>query len=107
MVDVFVYMFYNNRTGLYGNIRFQAIRIGGENMETGFKIDQDIVDRFKALDIGMSMSAFAKKATVEKIKRLEKRDNRARLQQLKKDSAYIEPIIMDVLRRHGMVADEQ
>jgi len=75
-------------------------------METSFKVDQELLERFKALDIGTSFSAFARKATVEKITRLEKRDARARLQQFNKDVDYIEPVIMEVLKRHGMVKDE-
>ena len=72
-------------------------------METCFKVDDEMRERFEALDTGRSMSSFAKQATIEKIKRMENRDARARAQLYEKDKAKLAPIIEDVLRMHGLM----
>ncbi len=49
------------------------------------------------------VSQFCYKAMQEKIKRMEVRDKNARMQLHKKDVELLEPVIVDVLKMHGVM----
>jgi len=50
-----------------------------------------------------STSGFCYKAMQEKIKRMEVRDKNARIQLHNKDVNLLEPVIVDVLKMHGLM----
>jgi len=73
-------------------------------MNTTLHIDKDLENSIKTLLSGTeTVSQFCFKATVSQVKRLEARNERARLQMMEKDRSIVEPIIMDILRGQGVI----
>ncbi len=76
-------------------------------MHTSFKIEDDWLDRIKNLITGTeTVSLFCYKAMEEKVKRMEARNDRARLQLAVKDKTVLKPIIEDILKElkeHGLI----
>jgi len=73
-------------------------------MHTSFKITEDMQKRIENLLTGSkTISQFAYEATEEKVKRMEARDERARIQLAAKDKAILEPIMQDILKGWGIM----
>ena len=73
-------------------------------MTTSFSIDDDLQKRIENLCSGTeSVSQFCYKATEERVKRLEARDERARIQLALKNEEMIAPIIEKVLKKMGIL----
>ena len=73
-------------------------------MHTSFKIEDNLLKRVNDLLSGTeTVSQFAYRATEEKVKRMESRDERARLQLAVKDKAILNPLIEDILRSHNII----
>jgi len=73
-------------------------------MHTSFKLDDDMDERIGLVTDGSeTISQFAKKATTERLKRMEARDIRAIKQRKEKEQKEIEPIIVDILKKHGLM----
>jgi len=71
-------------------------------MHTSFMIDEALIERIDFItESSETPSAFARKATLERLKRMEARDKTARLQAFKKDVEMFTPIIEEVLKRLG------
>ena len=73
-------------------------------MHTSFKIADDWLKRIENLTSGTeTVSLFCYKAMEEKVKRLETRDERARLQIAAKDRAVLTPIVKEILTSEGFI----
>ena len=73
-------------------------------MHTSLEIKDDMKKRIENLLSGTeTISQFCFKATEAQVNRLEARSERARLQMMEKDKAIMEPVIMEVLRKHGII----
>lgn len=72
-------------------------------MHTSFEIKQDMENRIRVLLSGTeTVSQFCYKSAEEKIKRMEARNERARLQILHKDREALKPIIESILSERGI-----
>ena len=73
-------------------------------MQTSFRINDNWLDRIKNLITGTeTISLFCYKAMEEKVKRMEARNDRARLQLAIKDKIILSPIVEDILKEHGLI----
>ena len=80
------------------------MQIKEADVNTTLHIDKDLETSIQNLLSGTeTISQFCYKSTVSQVKRLEARNERARLQMMEKDRFIIEPIIMDVLRGQGVI----
>ena len=69
---------------------------------TSFPIDDNMLNRIDNLLTGtQTVSRFAAIATEEKVKRMEARNERARLQLYEKDIDALTPIVAEILKRLG------
>lgn len=69
-------------------------------MTTSFQIDDDLQKRIEPLLNGtQSVSQFCQAATIEKVNRMEKRDEQARRKVFLRDVEILTPIVEEVLRR--------
>jgi len=67
-------------------------------MHTSFKISENIIERIKVItDETETPSGFAKKATLERLKRMEARDIRAQEQYMKNNIEHFKPIVKKIL----------
>ena len=72
-------------------------------MHSSCNIESELEERIKILLSGTeSISQFIYKATEEKVKRMEARNERARLQILQKDKEALKPIIESILSERGI-----
>ncbi len=75
-------------------------------MHTSFKIKENWLERVENLISGTeTVSLFCYKAMEEKVKRMEARNERARLQLAVKDKSILEPIMIEILTAHGLIND--
>ncbi len=75
-------------------------------MQTSFKIKENWLERVENLISGTeTVSLFCYKAMEEKVKRMEARNERARLQLAAKDKSILEPIMIEILTAHGLIND--
>jgi len=71
-------------------------------MQTSFKINDDWLIRIKNLITGTeTVSLFCYHAMEEKVKRMESRNERARMQLAVKDKNILKPIIEEILQERG------
>ncbi len=71
---------------------------------TSFQLDDELHGRIEKLLIGTAtISQFAYNATLEKVNRMEVRDKQTRLDLHKKDVVMLEPIMIDILKMHGIM----
>ena len=71
---------------------------------TTISIDNEMYEKIESFLSGTkSVSQFCFDATEEKIKRMEVRDKNARMQLHHKDVVLLEPVILDVLKMHGLM----
>lgn len=71
---------------------------------TSFTMTDEMVRKIEGFLSGTkSISQFAHEATEEKIKRMEVRDKNARLQLHLNDVEMLEPVITEILKRHGLI----
>jgi len=76
-------------------------------MHTTIEIKDDMEERVKNLLSGNeSVNVFCYKAIEERVKRMEARSERARLQQATKDKAMMEPIFRELLQDFGIMNKE-
>ncbi len=69
-------------------------------MHTSFKIDEELANRIDMITDGSeTVSSFAKKATFERLKRMEARDERATKQNKEKQIAELKPIVIGIIRK--------
>ena len=73
-------------------------------MHTSFEIKPDMIERVNNLLTGTkTVSLFCYEAMEERVKRMEARSERARIQMAAKDKTIIEPIILDILKSYGIM----
>ena len=66
---------------------------------TSFTFSEEEKQKIKALLVGSeTISQFAHKATVEKVNRMETRDERSRLNLMQRDIDALRPVMMELLR---------
>jgi len=71
---------------------------------TSFTMDTGEYDKILDFISGtQTVSQFCYSAMQEKIKRMEVRDKNSRIQLHKKDVEILEPVIVDVLKMHGLI----
>lgn len=76
-------------------------------MNTTLHIDKDLENSIRNLLSGTeTVSQFCYKSTVSQVKRLEARNERARLQMMEKDKSIIEPIFRELLQDFGIMEKE-
>ena len=67
-------------------------------MHTNVKIEEELENKIKNLLSGTeTISQFCFKGTEERVKRMEARSERARLQMMEKDKALLRPIIQEMI----------
>ena len=67
---------------------------------TSFRIDEMLEKRISPLLIGSeTISQFARRAVEEKIKRMEARDDAARVQLYQRDMAILEPMVREIFKK--------
>lgn len=72
---------------------------------TSISMKDETYEKIKGFLTGTkTVSRFAYDALEEKIKRMEVRDKNARMQLHKKDVELLEPVIVDVLKAHGIMS---
>lgn len=73
-------------------------------MTTSFQLDPDLQKRIENLLIGTeSVSQFCYKAAEERVKRLEARDDRSRVQLAMRNKEIMKPIIREILKEEGVI----
>ncbi len=73
-------------------------------MHTSIKIEEETVKRINYITDGTETpSQFVKKATFERLKRMEARDERATKQRRERQKKELEPIIIDILKSEGII----
>lgn len=71
---------------------------------SGIQLDVDFEKRIDNLLVGtQTRSQFIYNATLEKVNRMEVRDKQTRLDMHHKDVVLLEPVILDVLKMHGLM----
>lgn len=71
---------------------------------SGIQLEDDFYKRIENLLIGtQTVSQFIYYSALEKVNRMEVRDKQTRLDLHKKDVNLLEPIIIDVLKRQGII----
>lgn len=75
--------------------------------ECGFSYDQELKDRILAVKSQKEhISQFAYNAVVEKVNRMEKRDERSRVELMKRDVNALTPIVREIIiemKREGVI----
>ena len=73
-------------------------------MHSGIQLDDDFKKRIENLLTGtQTISQFIYNSTLEKVNRMEVRDKQTRLDLHHKDVVLLEPVILDVLKMHGLM----
>lgn len=73
-------------------------------MTTSFQLSEEQLNEFESVNKGtMSVSQFAKAGFLEKINRMQKRDDRARRENLSRDIEAMKPVIEQVLKQLGVL----
>ena len=73
-------------------------------MRTSVEIKEKLENRIKNLLSGTeTINQFCFKGTEERVKRMEARSERARLQQFDKDIVLLNPLVTEILKMHGVI----
>ncbi len=73
-------------------------------MRTSVEIKEELENKIKNLLSGTeTISQFCFKAAEERVKRMEARSERARLQLFDKDVVLLNPVVTEILKMHGVI----